>query len=116
MENYIILEMIGEGAFGKVYKGQRKCTNQIVAIKKIIKKGKKEKELNKKKGEKNNGDLICEVDLAYDESDMKFSQRIDNLQKRNNELIKMKFKKKEILIEDDDKNFKNSLLFEAKRS
>ena len=45
MENYIILEMIGEGAFGKVYKGQRKCTNQIVAIKKIIKKGKKEKEL-----------------------------------------------------------------------
>ncbi len=37
--------MIGEGAFGKVYKGQRKCTNQIVAIKKIIKKGKKEKEL-----------------------------------------------------------------------
>ena len=45
MENYIILEMIGEGAFGKVYKGQRKCTNQIVAIKKIMKKGKKEKEL-----------------------------------------------------------------------
>ena len=45
MENYIILEMIGEGAFGKVYKGQRKCTNQIVAIKKIIKKGKKEKDL-----------------------------------------------------------------------
>ena len=45
MENYIILEMIGEGAFGKVYKGQRKCTNQIVAIKKIVKKGKKEKEL-----------------------------------------------------------------------
>jgi fused-like protein len=45
MENYIILEMIGEGAFGKVYKGQRKSTNQIVAIKKILKKGKKEKEL-----------------------------------------------------------------------
>ena len=43
MENYIALEMIGEGAFGKVYKGQRKCTNQIVAIKKIVKKGKQEK-------------------------------------------------------------------------
>lgn len=38
MENYIVTEMIGEGAFGKVYKGQRKRTNQIVAIKKIIKK------------------------------------------------------------------------------
>jgi fused-like protein len=38
MENYIILEMIGEGAYGKVYKGQRRSSNQIVAIKKIKKK------------------------------------------------------------------------------
>lgn len=38
MENYIVLEMIGAGAYGKVYKGQRKSTNQIVAIKKINKK------------------------------------------------------------------------------
>ena len=45
MENYIALEMIGEGAFGKVYKGQRKCTNQIVAIKQIVKQGKSEKDL-----------------------------------------------------------------------
>ena len=82
-------------------------------LKKVVEKNnKKIKELNKQKGEKNNGDLICEVDLTYDESDMKFSQRIDNLQKRNNELIKMKFKKKEIKIEDDDKNFKRSLLFD----
>ena len=82
-------------------------------MKKVVEKNnKKIKELNKNKGENNNGDLICEVDLTYDESDMKFSQRIDNLQKRNNELIKMKFKKKEIQIEDNDKNFKNSLLFD----
>lgn len=45
MENYFMFEMIGEGSFGKVYKGQRKSTNQIVAIKKIPKRGKKEKEL-----------------------------------------------------------------------
>lgn len=32
-----MLDLIGEGAFGKVYRAQRKCTNQIVAIKKIIK-------------------------------------------------------------------------------
>lgn len=37
MENYIVLKMIGEGAFGKVYRAQRKCTNQIVAIKRIKK-------------------------------------------------------------------------------
>jgi fused-like protein len=45
MDNYFMFEMIGEGSFGKVYKGQRKSTNQIVAIKKIPKRGKKEKEL-----------------------------------------------------------------------
>jgi fused-like protein len=38
MENYFIFDMIGEGSFGKVYKGQRKGSNQIVAIKKIFKK------------------------------------------------------------------------------
>ena len=90
-----------------------KNTAVLSHLKKVVEKNnKKIKELNKTKGDNNNGDLICEVDLAYDESDMKFSQRIDNLQKRNNELIKMKFKKKEIQIEDNDKNFKNSLLFD----
>ena len=90
-----------------------KSSAVLAHLKKVVEKNNnKIKELNKKKGEKNNGDLICEVDLAYDESDLKFSQRIDNLQKRNNELIKMKFKKKEIKIEDDDKNFKRSLLFD----
>ena len=82
-------------------------------LKKIVEKNnKKIKELNKEKGDKSNRNLICEVDLVYDESNVKFSQRIDNLQKRNNELIKMKFKKKEIKIEDDDKNFKHSLFFD----
>ena len=93
----------------------KKIKNSAVLshLKKVVEKNnKKIKELNKQKGEKNNGDLICEVDLTYDESNLKFSQRIDNLQKRNNELIKMKFKKKEIKIEDDDKNFKRSLLFD----
>ena len=93
----------------------KKIKNSAVLshLKKIVEKNnKKIKELNKEKGDKSNGNLICEVDLAYDESNVKFSQRIDNLQKRNNELIKMKFKKKEIKIEDDDKNFKHSLFFD----
>ena len=93
----------------------KKIKNSAVLshLKKVVEKNnKKIKELNKAKGEKNNGDLICEVDLNYDESNLKFSQRIDNLQKRNNELIKMKFKKKEIKIEDDDENFKRSLFFD----
>ena len=93
----------------------KKIKNSAVLshLKKIVEKNnKKIKELNKEKRDKSNGNLICEVDLAYDESNAKFSQRIDNLQKRNNELKKMKFKKKEIKIEDDDKNFKHSLFFD----
>jgi serine/threonine protein kinase len=90
-----------------------KSTAVLSHLKKIVEKNNnKIKELNKKKGEKNDGNLICENDLIYDESNAKFSQRIDNLQKRNNELIKMKFKKKEIKIEDNDKNSKKSLLFD----
>lgn len=33
VENYYIIEPIGEGSFGKVYKGRRKYTGQIVAMK-----------------------------------------------------------------------------------
>ncbi len=45
MQNYVDLRLIGEGSFGKVYKGRRKQTGQVVAIKFIKKKGKTEKEL-----------------------------------------------------------------------
>ena len=36
MERYSVLEMIGEGSFGKVYKGRRKFTGQIVALKRVL--------------------------------------------------------------------------------
>ena len=45
VENYQILESIGEGSFGKVYKGRKKYTGQIVALKYISKSGRSEKEL-----------------------------------------------------------------------
>lgn len=38
MDNYLDLKSIGEGSFGKVFKGRRKQTGQIVAIKFIKKK------------------------------------------------------------------------------
>lgn len=45
MENYHILERIGEGSFGKVYRGRRKYTGQIVALKFVTKRGKSAKDL-----------------------------------------------------------------------
>ncbi|XP_059961985.1 serine/threonine-protein kinase 36 isoform X1 [Mesoplodon densirostris] len=45
MEKYHVLEMIGEGCFGRVYKGRRKYSAQVVALKFIPKLGHSEKEL-----------------------------------------------------------------------
>ncbi|KAL6532105.1 hypothetical protein OROGR_014075 [Orobanche gracilis] len=45
VENYHVIELVGEGSFGKVYKGRRKLTGQTVAMKFIPKHGKSEKEI-----------------------------------------------------------------------
>ncbi|XP_066467725.1 serine/threonine-protein kinase 36 isoform X2 [Tiliqua scincoides] len=45
MERYHVLEMIGEGSFGRVYKGRRKYNAQVVALKFIPKVGRSQKEL-----------------------------------------------------------------------
>lgn len=45
MEKYIVLEHIGEGSFGKVYKARRKNTGFTVAMKFIAKHGKSEKDI-----------------------------------------------------------------------
>jgi fused-like protein len=45
MENYLVLEHIGEGSFGKVYKARRKNTGFTVAMKFITKHGKSDKDL-----------------------------------------------------------------------
>ncbi|KAJ9566754.1 hypothetical protein OSB04_002720 [Centaurea solstitialis] len=46
VENYHVIELIGEGSFGKVYKGRRKYTGQTVAMKFILKHGKSEKDIH----------------------------------------------------------------------
>lgn len=45
MDKYVLLERVGEGSFGKVYKGRRKQTGQVVALKFISKHGRSEKEM-----------------------------------------------------------------------
>ncbi|KAK9724806.1 hypothetical protein RND81_05G099900 [Saponaria officinalis] len=46
VENYHVIELVGEGSFGKVYKGRRKFTGQTVAMKFIMKHGKSDKDLH----------------------------------------------------------------------
>lgn len=46
IENYHVIELIGEGSFGKVYKGRRKYTSRTVAMKFILKSGKSEKDIH----------------------------------------------------------------------
>ncbi|GMH09100.1 hypothetical protein Nepgr_010940 [Nepenthes gracilis] len=45
VENYHVIELVGEGSFGKVYKGRRKYSGQTVAMKFIMKHGKSEKDI-----------------------------------------------------------------------
>ena len=45
MDKYLVLEHIGEGSFGKVYKARRKATGFTVAMKFITKHGKSEKDI-----------------------------------------------------------------------
>ncbi|CAL8070029.1 unnamed protein product [Calicophoron daubneyi] len=51
LERYTVLECIGEGSFGRVYRGRIKETGQIVAMKFIPKVGKSEKSLRNLKRE-----------------------------------------------------------------
>ncbi|KAJ4850846.1 hypothetical protein Tsubulata_027890 [Turnera subulata] len=46
VEDYHVIEMVGEGSFGKVYKGRRKYTGQTVAMKFIMKHGKSDKDIH----------------------------------------------------------------------
>ncbi|VAH26124.1 unnamed protein product [Triticum turgidum subsp. durum] len=46
VEDYHVVELVGEGSFGKVYKGRRKYSRQTVAMKFILKHGKSNKDIH----------------------------------------------------------------------
>uniref|UniRef100_A0A3Q3D5C4 non-specific serine/threonine protein kinase n=1 Tax=Hippocampus comes TaxID=109280 RepID=A0A3Q3D5C4_HIPCM len=51
MNSYHILELVGEGSFGRVHKGMKKFTGQVVALKFMPKMGRSNKELQSLKKE-----------------------------------------------------------------
>ncbi|CUG89286.1 protein kinase, putative [Bodo saltans] len=51
MDTYHVLDLIGEGSFGKVFKARRKGSGHVVAMKFILKKGKNDKELRNLRSE-----------------------------------------------------------------
>ena len=65
-------------------------------LKKVVgETNKKIKEQMEKIGN-NDNNLPCELDYSTEEDDISnYTERVDNLTKKNNELIRMKFKKKE---------------------
>ena len=73
---------------------------------------KNEKDKNNSNNEENI--LPCELDIDLDDEDgiSDFTERLDNLTKRNNELIRMKFKKKEFLFKENKD--KESLFLDLK--
>ncbi|XP_022044559.2 serine/threonine-protein kinase 36 isoform X2 [Acanthochromis polyacanthus] len=51
MNSYHVLELVGEGSFGRVHKGRKRFTGQVVALKFMPKLGRSEKELRSLKRE-----------------------------------------------------------------
>ncbi|NWU45670.1 STK36 kinase, partial [Hylia prasina] len=94
MENYHVLEMIGEGSFGRVYKGRRKHSAQVVALKFIPKGGRSEKELK---------NLQREIEIVRDLHHPNIIQMLDSFETAKEVVVVTDYAEGELfqILEDD---------------
>ncbi|NXD01653.1 STK36 kinase, partial [Certhia familiaris] len=94
MENYHVLEMIGEGSFGRVYKGRRKNSAQVVALKFIPKVGRSEKELK---------NLQREIEIVRDLHHPNIIQMLDSFETAKEVVVVTDYAEGELfqILEDD---------------
>eukprot|EP00873_Tetraselmis_striata_P020056 jgi/Tetstr1/440320/TSEL_028657.t1 len=94
MDNYHVLDLIGEGSFGKVYKGRRKHTGQITAMKFIHKHGKSEKDLK---------NLRQEIEILRTLRHESIIQMLDAFETKTDFCVVMEFAQGELfeILEDD---------------
>lgn len=96
MDDYHILEVIGEGSFGKVYKGRRKRCGQAVALKFIPKTGRADKELK---------NLRKEIEIMSGLKHPNIIQLIDSYETTKDIVVVTEFAEGELfqILEDDGK-------------
>ncbi|XP_072341526.1 serine/threonine-protein kinase 36 [Scyliorhinus torazame] len=94
MMNYHVLNMIGEGSFGRVYKGRKRFSGQVVALKFIPKTGRSEKELT---------NLRREIEIMRELQHPNIVQMLDSLETDKEVVVVTEFAEGELfqILEDD---------------
>lgn len=94
MDNFFTLELLGFGAFGKVYKGRRKGTAEIVALKFIAKRGRSRKDLDL---------LYAEINVMRSLKHPNIIRMIDTFETPDQVVVVTEFAEGELfqIIEDD---------------
>ena len=96
MDNYHVLDLIGEGSFGRVYKGRKKYTGHVVALKFIPKAGKAEKDLR---------NLRREIEIMSGLKHTNIIELLDHFETDDEVVVVTEFAEGELfqILEDDGK-------------
>ncbi|KIY94964.1 fused [Monoraphidium neglectum] len=94
LQKYYVIDLVGEGSFGKVYKGRRRCTGQITAMKFIVKQGKSEKDIK---------NLRQEIEILRHLRHENIIQMLDAFETKDHFVVVMEFAQGELfeVLEDD---------------